>query len=405
MLATPFFSFPPVLLIGMQAAAHFPKEASEGGHSAFGLVTADLMTKGAGYEFACLILLCACLAAFMSTADSTVIGIANVATVDVVKGSVKPNTKDTTLLWGSKAMSFLALGAAVLISFHDDLKTKDGFITLIDWLTAFLWITFPTWIYGHFSNYIKSRALIIGIILQFTYVLVIGVTVHDEDVTLSTGETVKDSSMRGLGLGSLPGLACLILLPAIQYVLNLISPDFATDDHEERPMFGGLYDDGNPHEFFKHECRRDGLLTWERMNEITDDGKVNPLSTNQGKVFMALGFLATFLTFPWYGTDDNFEQDVNFWLGIPDWALIMLLGSVGGFVFLFLLIVGWDASTEDDTMDYNIDLGEVTKRASVTAKRASAVFSLTEMAKSQYGGDEDLATKGRSVMVAPAAAV
>eukprot|EP00493_Phyllostaurus_siculus_P023516 UN23852 len=90
----------------MQAAAHFPKEASEGGHSAFGLVTADLMTKGAGYELACLVLLCACLAAFMSTADSTVIGIANVATVDVIKGSVKPNSKDTTLLYGSKAMSF-----------------------------------------------------------------------------------------------------------------------------------------------------------------------------------------------------------------------------------------------------------------------------------------------------------
>merc|ERR1719499_1147645 len=124
------------------------------------------MTKGIGYELICLVTLCSSLAAFMSTSDSTVIGIANVASVDIIQGSLKPNANPKHILYGSKFISFAVLGAGAWLSFDEGLNNVDGYRTIIDWLIAFLWVTLPTWIYGLFSDFVKSRALIIGIIFN-----------------------------------------------------------------------------------------------------------------------------------------------------------------------------------------------------------------------------------------------
>merc|ERR1719203_510002 len=122
----------------MTALAHFPWE-SEG--SAFGVVTGDLMTQGYGYEVCCLVLLCSALAAFMSTADSTVIGIVNVVCVDVTKGSIFPAISDKATLYLSKIASFTILLSAALISFDKTLDDHWAYEELIDWLLALLWVT------------------------------------------------------------------------------------------------------------------------------------------------------------------------------------------------------------------------------------------------------------------------
>jgi Na+/proline symporter len=80
----PFCFFVPVILIGVTAAAVFPTEST----STFHLVAFELAQRGVFPAACSVVLLTACMASFMSTADSIVIAIAAVVTMDMYKAII-----------------------------------------------------------------------------------------------------------------------------------------------------------------------------------------------------------------------------------------------------------------------------------------------------------------------------
>jgi len=345
LMTSAWFSFPAVILIGLTAASQFPWDTDH----AFGIVTADLMTQNVGYELICLVVLCACLAAFMSTADSTTIGITSVLSIDVVRGTCCPTLRSTYVMYISKVLSLIILMVSAAVATSKDLEDPDAYINLVDWLLAMLWFTVPSYMFGILGDFVKSRALLVGLVVNVIVLAAWSPSYFKEDENLS-GQEVNDGALRAVGLGLWPGMANLIFSFLAQVVFNCLSnEDLKSDYHKTRRCC--CWDDAVDKSFWADNMdREDGYLKHETLDEILDKGRLNPVKPLWAKVLVLLSFLSASLSLPWYGDTSEFQVSGGISSGIPNWAIGMMVGNLMGFMGLYVVVYMWDAPKETDEM-------------------------------------------------------
>merc|ERR1719461_2733482 len=149
----------------------------------------DLMTKSVGLEILGLISLTAAMAAFMSTADSTAIGITSCLSQDVIQ-DIFPDLRSTYVLYISKVLSIITLMLAATITTRDFFQTADAYTECIDLLLCFLWFTIPAFMYGFFSKSITSHGILAGFAVNVIVFICMAPSYFKEETI--NGEKVSD---------------------------------------------------------------------------------------------------------------------------------------------------------------------------------------------------------------------
>jgi len=354
---SPWFSFPCVILIGLIASAEFPwftmpmdfDKRYAPKRYAFEIIIGDLAVKGPGYEALCLITLCACLAAFMSTADSTVNGCTNVFSVDILQGTLFPNMNPTHVLYASKLCSLITLVAGACCSFLLPTDNDASYFLLIDLCLGFLWVTIPMWFYGMFFDFVKSRALLMSMFVNVVAVLCIvftdGMNYYEDSHWFMGAKEIPDGMFTVISIGFWCGLAALILAPIFQLILNCLGQGFETDEHTERPFL--WYDDA-----FNLDR---AMMTYKDIKALTVERKCGIIWEPIGLAMWIIALLITVVTLPWYGFGDRFDMDVTLIAGIPGWAFMMMMGSLAAAVICLAMTLLWDASTDSDIVAYRAE--------------------------------------------------
>ena len=274
MLVAPFVAQPPGIVIGLTKAANDPAwPAIDQVATAFSGLTAQLKMVGAFQYFLVSVMTCSALAAIMSTADSALMGVSSVVSIDLLQGAAMP-------------------------SMSMDAVVRAGVISSVCTCTIAFFL-------GTFLSSGQMDAIIIfqnGMLLQLLPAFGIGL--------------YTQISERSVSAGIIVGLISLLLLvifgnPLVEYV-----PDINVSAFLNFVTVGLVQ-----------------LLVPGSSKELLDVSAIREImatSREPSRVLILLMFGIALVSAPWYGTPGELEP---MFFGIPRWGCIQL----GSFILVFAI--------------------------------------------------------------------
>jgi hypothetical protein len=131
------------------------------------------MNRGGFPEFVAVIASCSAIAAIMSTADSAIIGVTNVLSMDFMKNWLfvnNPNLDTPKFMsYFSKITSFAIVILGVCVALYDDALNNDSSVygRMISMQNMLLWQAVPTVMLGLFFKKTKAWALVVGYLVGY----------------------------------------------------------------------------------------------------------------------------------------------------------------------------------------------------------------------------------------------
>lgn len=273
MLLAPFIAQPPGIVIGLTKAANDPAwPAIEQKATAFSGLTAQLRLLGPFQYFLVSVMTCSALAAIMSTADSALMGVSSVVSIDILQGALVPKMSTDTLVHVGLVSSVFTCAVAFFMGTYLSSDQMGAIIV--------------------FQN---------GMLLQLLPAFGMGLYLSVTERALSTGILV--------------GLLSLILLvifgnPFEEYVPDINVSAFLNF------LTVGL---DSLVSFLLPSSRRKQLLEVSQIQDLMATSREPSL------VLILLMFLIALVSAPWYGTPGVQEP---MFLGIPRWGCIQLASFV-----------------------------------------------------------------------------
>lgn len=112
-----FITMIPGIVLGLYGASLMPTDnPAVDGKGFFGRIMEDILSRGLGNAVVVTIVLTSSLAAIMSTADSALIGLSNVISVDIFKGWLAPSYNERKLVMVGKISSIISAAICLAIS-------------------------------------------------------------------------------------------------------------------------------------------------------------------------------------------------------------------------------------------------------------------------------------------------
>jgi hypothetical protein len=168
----------PGVLLGVMISANLINKYPEGSNP-YGVVLADFMNRGGFAEFVAVAGAVSAIAAIMSTADSTIISMSNLLSMDFLKNWLfvdKPdfNTPRFNFMF-TKITSLIFTLIGVCVALYDKKGINDPgrgstvYSDLLYWQLSVMWQIIPTFTVGLFMpSRAKWWACIVGIVCGFT---------------------------------------------------------------------------------------------------------------------------------------------------------------------------------------------------------------------------------------------
>jgi len=280
----------PAVLVGVMIKANlvnlFPP-----GSEPFGVVLSDFMSKGGFAGFVAVIASCSAIAAIMSTADSTIIGVTNVLSMDFLKNGLfqacpsLDTARNMTIF--SKVTSLVITVIGISVALYDEELSKDDSVygKLISIQNMILWQALPTFLLGMFMRKAKGWAILVGYLAGYAS-MVIFYWYQNDAVTLYG--TPLASMTNG---GGIPSVKTFYLDTAVwaglinlfvAFVLSLLPVEVSCGCLK---MNIGKYAD---------------RLTFDKIQEIMKD-TTEPIFTKVGVVCAISTALLVNLSLPFYG--------------------------------------------------------------------------------------------------------
>jgi len=240
------------------------------------------------YLFGCLIC-AAAFSAYMSTADSAILGFSSIISLDVLKHYMPPfnDTSDKQkrqkyIVMAGKVLSVIgSLIALMLVTVYPDFPL----IELYVWQGTLLFQSFPAFLFGMFVPWVCSYSIIIGCWVGFMVI-----------VTMEGG--VNDTILPNVFYSLMANVGCIF---AWELILR-ISKNHPGFEPNIKPEFNG---------FGKMDERYIGL----DMSKV-DGPKNEPFKPLWASFFV---LFLVFLAIPYWASSDTY--DVNYIGGMPYWLI------------------------------------------------------------------------------------
>jgi hypothetical protein len=232
-----------------------------------------------------ILAVCASFAAIMSTTDSAVLSISNMATTDILRNNLAPNMSASMLALMAKASSLIVISSTCAFAlYYDDLYNKQGLYgNLISFQNTILWQVFPTYFCAYYSRKTTAWALIGGFLVGggVAFGLFFGVENDNTNYGIPGGdELYVDAGLWG-------GLAAIVTVTVLTFALP-------ASLGESGPHF----DQAVTSRFGKERLSLDVV---NKAMEKTQE----PVFTRIGAVCMFLILFVNNISLPWYGESYN----------------------------------------------------------------------------------------------------
>lgn len=366
------------------------------------------MNRGGFPEFVAVIASCSAIAAIMSTADSAVIGVTNVVSMDFLKNWLfiaKPDL-DTPKFMNifSKVTSAIIVLLGVCVALYDEELNNDSSVygRMISWQNMLLWQSVPTCLLGCYMRKAKAWALIGGYICGYASIFFfywykdIQMMCDSKSTYGTTFATIADSTMGadGVKIACTPAgdnfVSSFYLDSAVwagfinlfvSFVLSFLS--FPEDSASFAINTGG-----------RHGAKR---LDHDTILEIMK-GTTEPIFTKIGVICICITTALVNLSIPWYGTQYdgcNFLSYAgfaktgettdgcsggNYIGGIPTWAFVMIICFVAALFSNVTAFLQWKTIDEEDFSEMTGMTKEKENGSKIspanTAKKSPALPSL-----------------------------
>jgi Na+/proline symporter len=317
LLAAPFFVQMPLCLVGLCGRVAYPDE--ENPKAIFSLVVRDVINSGVFGRVFGSISFAASLAAIMSTADSCLIAVSHMITLDVLKpllaGPRDPvsgqpasaEEQDKKLLMVGRGvtlvLAIVCAGTAVL----------DGFSLsfMIQFQFAFLSQCFPAMVLGLYFPSLSEKSVLAG--------LVVGLPVGVLGVWYKF-----PAGIFGFSAG-FSVIISIVLNVVVVFAASVVLPNTK----------------GVPSGFGFDEKAR------EIVSAVTSSGDLRKEPVGAVKPLLLGACIVPFLAIPFY-RESGATDDLIF--GVPVWAACSLLVLALSHAFIaVILIVGWDVNEPDSS--------------------------------------------------------
>ena len=312
----------PGLMLGLTRASNHP-----GAGDAFPAMVAVFFDSGGFQTFFGVLMSVSAIAAFMSTADSAAIGVANVVTVEVFQNFLTPNMSPTAKIYTGKAISL-----ATLVISRALLYAEIDILTALNWQIGLGWAVVPTYVFALFGvdSAASAYSLLLGMLAHYVllFALEFGVIEGGGNIYLYSG------------------IYCFLVNMVVVYVSNKFLPESLKDDANRskpdgvistaRERFGGGKIDH---------------LTSDKVAEIMQD-TTEPIATLAGKFCVISAFIILVFSLPWYGLDGwdasiDVSDPNSLVAGLPPWAFNMSLMAGVEFFLLITALCMWKTEKMD----------------------------------------------------------
>jgi len=268
----------PGILEGICAKAEY-------GSGSFGVITNNLMEQGGFRRVIGIFAVCASFAAIMSTTDSAVLSISNMATTDILRNNLATKMSGSTLALIAKASSAIVITSTCAFAlYYDDLYNKPALYgNLISFQNTILWQVVPTYFCAYYSRKTTAWALIGGFLVGggIAFGLFFGIENENAKYGIPGGdELFVDAGLWG-------GLAAVVTVAVLTFALP-------ANIGESGPHF----DQAVTSRFGKERLSLD--VVNEAMERIQE-----PVFTKIGAVCMFLILFVNNISLPWYGDSWN----------------------------------------------------------------------------------------------------
>jgi len=311
----------PAILIGIPVSSFVKGNSDmtniEDSNSVFATFLMYMIDQNAAlYIFGCLIC-AAAFAAYMSTADSGIMGFSSMISLDVLKHYVPPFNDNSDperqqkyIVMAGKVLSCIgAFIALFLVTLYKDFPLGDLYV----WQGSFLFQSFPAFVLGMFCPYVCSYSIVIGCWVGFMIV-----------VMMEQG--VNDTVLPNVFYAMIGNFICIISWETILRLTKNhpgFEPDLRPDFHQLGPMEKGFI----------------GL-------DVSTVGgpKKEPFKPLWSTLLV---LVLAFVAIPYWAKFDDYE--VNYVNGMPDWAIIVyFLTAVASVITLCQCIFYYDDWMENN---------------------------------------------------------
>jgi len=258
----------------------------------------------------------AAFSAYMSTADSAIMGFSSMLSLDVLKHYMPPfndssdkKKRQKYIVIAGRVFSVIgALIALLLVTVYPDFPLAD----LYDWQGGFIFQSFPAFFLGMFVPWVCSYSIVIGCWVGFM-------------VIVTMNQNVNDTILPNVFYSLVANVGCIFLWEAILRISNN-HPGFEPNLKPEFHGFGKM-DEG----FIGLDMSKVGGPKNEPFR---------PLWASFFVLFLV------FLAIPYWASSDNY--DVDYIAGMPYWlAQTLFLGACASTITILQCTFFYDDWTED----------------------------------------------------------
>lgn len=293
----PWLTVTPGILIGVYAKRNLPPDTSS--TQVFGGIVKEMLSFGPFAYLVASIVWTASLAAIMSTADSALIAISNIVTIDVYKKYMQPGASGKSQLLFSKLVSFICVAIAVAVC-----NEQMDLSTLLAVQGGILIQILPAFLCGLYSESVAAVSLLSGVVVGTLITIILQLLVFRK--------VIKPTDFHGLSAG-LWGIISNIIVVFIYQLLF-------------KPSDG---DDGIPY-----------VEIQVRMKKV-----IEPVKHNIGRFLTPIAIVFSIFMNPFF-----FEAGPVYELssGLPGWAIWMIVLNVFWFVETVYALQIWEDPSEFD---------------------------------------------------------
>jgi len=170
MLVAPFIAQPPGIVIGITKAVNDPAWPEiERTATAFSGLTAQLKLMGPFQYILVSVMTCSALAAIMSTADSALMGVSSVVSIDVLQGTLIPSLSNENVV---RAGAVSSVCTCLIAFFLGTFLSSDQMGAIIVFQNGMLMQLLPAFGIGLYTR-ISERAVSTGIIVGLLSLLIL----------------------------------------------------------------------------------------------------------------------------------------------------------------------------------------------------------------------------------------
>eukprot|EP01006_Ploeotia_vitrea_P021207 TRINITY_DN53562_c0_g1_i1.p1 TRINITY_DN53562_c0_g1~~TRINITY_DN53562_c0_g1_i1.p1 ORF type:complete len:672 (-),score=27.53 TRINITY_DN53562_c0_g1_i1:102-2117(-) len=181
---SPFLTLFPAALVGLVMSTRLDADTSP--NSVFGLFVAEIIKKGTFTYIIGSMMLSSSVAAIMSTADSLLIALSHIITVDVINPMFSNKLPVKRLLWLGRAITASIAFGCVPIA-----ESNINLTTLIKIQSAVMVQIAPTYVFALYTSWVRWTGAAVGVIGGIVTVVVIIVTEVTKVPTSTTGLAVN----------------------------------------------------------------------------------------------------------------------------------------------------------------------------------------------------------------------